>query len=549
MSDFYFLPDVEPEPVYEEDLHDLMKWWRHGRATRTIWQAITDGYVVIFSIVVVSAMIISVVVDAQRGQSGCVGAACLSAKSLLPAATALACYALSLALARLFGPILASAAEGFWLMDAPISRRRLLRGRMILPVAIAAGVGLVLTGAVSALSGLDWGLVAVWALCAGVGSAAMMALAAAQQASEHTRLLRTLQTFFTALALAVLLLVVSLATGWLRGIGVPNPAMLTIVAGAVGLLMVVVLIVELLAASRRLDEIRRSRLLSGGSLVAGMQGAMFALDFGLIRDILVERKAVEKGWVKPTQGHGLGVTALIWRDAERLQRNPRPLVTLLLSLFVPYAADALGMGQLNPLLSGLALMVALIPTLGSLRVLSRTGGLARSFPFPTTTLRTALMVVPALLALIWAAAATPAFVGISQAGVERGILDGYFTSLCVAAAGLFGGVRWVSAKKVDYQAPMMATESGAMPPSLIFNIFRGFDMIALITAPLILNWGAMWSGFLALVVFVGVRGTFNMDDMKAQSEQAQKDLAKARGTGPAGPKKKVPRPKGTGTAR
>ena len=30
---FWFLPDAEPEPVDERDLHDTMKQWRHGRAT------------------------------------------------------------------------------------------------------------------------------------------------------------------------------------------------------------------------------------------------------------------------------------------------------------------------------------------------------------------------------------------------------------------------------------------------------------------------------------------------------------------------------------
>jgi hypothetical protein len=100
----------------------------------------------------------------------------------------------------------------------------------------------------------------------------------------------------------------------------------------------------------------------------------------------------------------------------------------------------------------------------------------------------------------------------------------------------------VTAKKVDFNAPMMATESGAMPPSLIFNVIRGFEVIAVITAPVILNWGGIWSLGIAAVVFMLVRGTFNMDDMKAQSEQAQKDLAAAKGQSATGAKKKVPRP-------
>ncbi|MDR1431982.1 MAG: DUF6297 family protein, partial [Propionibacteriaceae bacterium] len=366
-------------------------------------------------------------------------------------------------------------------------------------------------------------------------------MAAAQQSRERTRLGNLLRVVFMAGALAILALVVAIAANWVVVGALPLDA---VVFAEIGLIVVfaAVLVWMLVLASGRLDEIRRSRLLSGGSLVAGMQGAMFALDFGLIRDILVERRAVEKGFVKPSKGRWLGLAALVWRDIERLRRSPQPFIALLLSLFVPYAADALGMGQLNPLLSAIALMTVLIPFMGSLRVLSRTGGLARSFPFPTAQLRTALMVVPALLALIWSAAAVPAFVGISQAGVERPFAEAGLASASVALAGLFGGVRWVTAKKVDFNAPMMATESGAMPPSLIFNVVRGFEVIAVITAPVILNWGGIWSLGIAAVVFMLVRGTFNMDDLKAQSEQAQRDLAASKGQGPGGAKKKIPRP-------
>ena len=42
---FFFLPDVEPDAVDEQDLHNLMKLWRHGRATRTLGQVLQDSYV------------------------------------------------------------------------------------------------------------------------------------------------------------------------------------------------------------------------------------------------------------------------------------------------------------------------------------------------------------------------------------------------------------------------------------------------------------------------------------------------------------------------
>ena len=171
---FFFLPDVEPAVVDERELHDEMKLWRHGRATRTFGQVFQDGYFILFSIVMVGAMLVSVVLRAQAGMAGCNTEACASGRLLLPSAMVLAGWALALGMAALFGPVLASAAEGFWLMDAPISRRRLLRGRLVVPLVAAFGVATVATALVGALSGLSWFQVIAWSAAAGLGSAALV---------------------------------------------------------------------------------------------------------------------------------------------------------------------------------------------------------------------------------------------------------------------------------------------------------------------------------------------------------------------------------------
>ena len=537
---FYFLPDAEPLPVDEKDLHAEMKLWRHGRATRTIGQVIQDSYVMLFSVVMIGAMATSVVLRAQGSLVGCDTESCVSGRLLLPTATLFACWALALGLARLFGPVLASAAEGSWLMDAPISRRRLLRGRLVPPLALSFGIAGLATGLVGALSGLTWLQVLAWAAAAAAGSAALVAFAASEQPRERVVVTKALQAVFGAAALGVLLVVVSVAAGWLPGSVVSEAGGAAWALAGVAAAAVVALVVLLRLAVSRLEQIRRARLVSGGSLVSGMQGAMFALDFGLIRDILVERRMAEKGHVRPTRGAGLGLMALVWRDVERLKRNPSAFLGLAMSLLVPYAADALRMSQLNPLISGLALVAGLVPFLGSLRVLTRTGGLARSFPFKTAQLRTASMAVPAVLALLWGLAATPAFIGIASTGADRSVTNGLGVALITALAGLFGAVRWVTAKKVDYQTPMMATASGALPPGLIFNLFRGLDMVLLVTGPLILQLPMYWSLGIAVIVFVGLRGSFNMDDLRAEQEAAQRDLAAAK-QAKAAPTK-IPRP-------
>ena len=136
-----------------------------------------------------------------------------------------------------------------------------------------------------------------------------------------------------------------------------------------------------------------------------------------------------------------------------------------MSLFVPYAVDALRMSQLNPFISGLALVAGLVPFLGSMRVLSRTGGLARTFPFKTAQLRTATMAVPAMLAPGLGARRDAPPSSASPVPVpDRSLINGLSVALVTSLAGLMGAVRWVTAKKVDYQTPMMATSSGALPP-------------------------------------------------------------------------------------
>lgn len=537
---FFFLPDTPAREVDERELHDLMKLWRHGRATRTLGQVVSDGYVMVFSIVVVGAMVVSAVLRAQSGMAGCTTQDCASARLLLPTAVLLACFALALGMARLFGPVLASAAEGSWLMDAPLSRRRLLRGRLVPPLVVSFLVAGLATALVGALSGLHWVQVIAWSAAAALGSSALVAVAASEQPRERVAVVRSLQAVFAAGALAVLVLVVSVAAGWVPGDLVADAGAAVGVVFAVAGLAAVGLVVLVPMVVSRLEQIRRARLLSGGSLVSGMQGAMFALDFGLIRDILVERRMAEKGHVLPTRGRGLGLAALVWRDVERLRRSPSAFLGLGTSLFVPYAADALRLSQLNPLISGLALVAGLVPFLGTLRVLSRTGGLARTFPFKTAQLRTAAMAVPAVLALAWGVAATPAFIGIASTGADRSVLDGAAAALVTAVAGLLGAVRWVTAGKVDYQSPMMATSSGALPPGLVFNLFRGLDMVALVTAPLILQAPAYWSLGIAFLVFWGLRGSFNLEELKAESEAAQRELATAKAE--RGETVKIPRP-------
>ena len=507
--------------VDEKQLKLLMRDWRRGRADRNLWQALSDGYVMVFALLMIGAMVISSIVRAQSVVAVCETGGCLAARGLLPWASVAGVLAFTLVLGRMFGPIVASTAEGFWLMDGPTDRRRLLAGRLVAAIALALVIGAVAGALIAALTGSPLSHVGIWALAGGLGSAGLIAFAAAEQGADRRWLVTLVQWIIGAAAIGTMVLLVGGAAGWFDlGRATTLSIELAFIVAGVGLLLI---IAAGFLAYRRLVNIRRQRLTSGGSLLSGLQGAAFALEFALIRDILVEAKSKERGHVRPTRGTGSGTTALIMRDVQRLWRQPLLLVLLAATVVVPYAVQALGLAWLNPPISALVLMTALIPFMNSLRVLTRTKGLQRCFPFDPASVKSAAMAVPAILALLWSMATFPAFLGVGG-GVTASPASAVSAALITGVAGLLGAVRWVSAKPADYSGPIVATGMGAMPPGLMFSLIRGIDMVALITLPIVLGWSTWVSIVIAVIAFMFLRSGFDREELMAQQEEQKRLL-------------------------
>ena len=517
------LDEARLEPVSPRELKGLMRHWRKGRATRNLMEAFNDAYVAVIGALMIGAMLTNVVLKAQRTVAECTTASCLSARTVLPWAAFATAVAVALAASRLFGPVLASAAEGFWLLDAPVSRAKLLGARLVGAVVIGTVGGLVIGGLVSALTGSGLDGVLVWAGATGLSAAASVAFAAAQQGAERHRLTHAATYVFATLAVLALAGVVGISAGWFR-FGLASD-----LGVELGLVMIgfsgLVLVLSLVLARLRLGRIRRARLLSGGALVSGISGAFFALDIGLARDIVVERRAIDRGHVVPKRGKGVGLEALIWREWQRLRRFPQPLLVLVATVVVPYAAEALGMGVLTPVFGALALFGATIPLLGGLRVLTRTGGLARCLPFSLSRIKLASIAVPAVLAGLWAIATTPAFLGLGAGAADRTGIDAFFMAVATAAAGLLAAVRWTQAKGVDFGAPMVSTQAGAIPPGLVTNVFRGFDVCLLSTAPMALGFSPIWSLLIAGIAALILLNSMAAESLRARQAEQQKLLA------------------------
>lgn len=524
MSGSAGLPGHDHEFVHpdERELKKLIKHWRSGRATRNLWEAFSDAYIAVIGALMIGAMLVNVILQAQRVVAACDTTSCLSARTLLPWAAFAVAVAGALGVSRLFGPVLASAAEGFWLLEAPLRRSRILASRLVAALCLAAVGGAAIGAVVAALTGSGALQTGAWAAAAGLSAAGATAFAAAQQGVERTGLVRFAGWLFSAVGIAAMLLVIGIAAGWLSfGISADRTIELALAIAVSGAL---VLISAGALAALRLNRIRRARLLNGGALVTGLSGAFFALDLGLARDIVVERRAIEIGHVTPRRGKGVGSTALVWREWQRLLRSPLPLLVVAVTIVVPYAADALGMSAITPVFGALALFGALIPMLGGLRVLTRTGGLARCLPLSTGQIKKAAVVVPSLVATFWAIAVTAAFLGFGEAAVRRDPLTAVGMAVATAAAGLLAAVRWTQAKPVDFGTPMVSTPTGAFPPGLMTNLFRGFDICLLVTAPMLLGFAPIWSLLLAAIAGFILLGSFNSEEIKAKQAEQQRAL-------------------------
>ena len=520
------LISVTPEPVSERDLRNLVRDWRRGRATKSLRQVFADGYVTVFAIVIIVAMLGGGVWQAQGAAAACNTDTCRVGRTLLPWVAMSASFCLTAMASRIFGPVVASAAEGFWLMDAPIKRGRFLWKRLVGVVVVVGLIATLLGGLLAALTGYELDDIWRWAIAMGVGAAGLTALAAGEQTWGRTWFISIIQWLFGLAAVAVLFIVVSFAASWF---GLTIPAL----AGTASVVWVavgggVLLLLGGFIAFSRLGMIHRARLVSGGSLVAGMQGAAFAMDFGLMRDILVERDSVRKGFVRPSKGQGVRINALVWREVQRLWRYPKRIILIVASVVVPYAVVALGLGTFTPFISSLILLIGFVPMLGSMRIMTRTKGLARTFPLSNPQIRRAMATVPAVFAGFWALATTPAFLSGDTSG---SLAQAFVTAALTAAAGLLAAIRWVTAKSANYSMPMMQTGFGAMPPGLMFNLFRGIDIVALITGPMLLHWSPWISGVIAVVVAIALSGSYSMEEMQAMQAQMDKEKARSGGGG------------------
>lgn len=442
-------------------------------------EALGDAYIALFATVMLGAMGFNVVRQVRvEATAACSTAACEDARQILPWIFALGIVAITLLVARLFGPSLASPAEGSWLLSSPIDRRALLRPRLFVAAALSLIVGSLLGAVDTTLGGFGAGPAIIAATTIAAAAVCAVMFASIDQAGE----LRIARPATWLLGAIVWVGLVLLASGRAPST-MPQTQSLTIPSVVIAVACVVLAAFLLWQAIAGLGLMRRDRLTAGGSLLANLSGAFFSLDTLLVYDLLMSRRWLERATVRPVRGGPKGAWALVWRDFVRLRRSAHTILLLAAALVVPYVAATIDLGKAVMLIGSLTGFLAGLGLCAGLRVLARTPGLIRCFPMSAAVVKAAGLVVPAAVLILWGLATTPA---LHKALAPLPWSTSVGVGLAVGMASVAAVARWIMAAPSDYSAPLITSPAGAIPPSLFGNLFRGLDVLLLVTAPMLL---------------------------------------------------------------
>lgn len=142
---------------------------------------------------------------------GCSAESCLVARDLLPWVAVTGFLTMALVATCMFGPVMASAAEGFWIMDGNVDRRRVLAGCPVTPVIVAlvpgAGLGILM----AALIGSGATRIITWRMASDLGCFGPVAFAAVEQDAEQCWIITALLWLVGITASAILLVLVAIS--------------------------------------------------------------------------------------------------------------------------------------------------------------------------------------------------------------------------------------------------------------------------------------------------------------------------------------------------
>lgn len=469
------------------ELRGQVREWRRGRAELNYWEIFSDAYIALFAVVMIGSMAGNVVLNLRRlADVSCTGT-CAETRALAPWLSALALAALALGVARLLGPVFSPPAANIWLLSTPVDRGALLRPGWLRTIALALVGGIMVLIGPALLGGFGAGSAAAFVLAGSAASVACVALAALSQLHQHPA-----ARWLTWLVTGSLWILLALTAD--ARLGEVPAGTRSIALAAVGALLVLAVALTW-RVHTSLSSMSRRILGQTEHLSPALSGALSSLDLGLMYDVLLARRWGKGATVTSRRGGPRGWWALVHRDLLRALRAPQPYVVLAGMMLVPYAAASADAGRPVVLATTLAGLLAGPSLCSGLRVVVRTGGIARMLPLSGVSLRAAHLVVPGTALMIFGLATTWTLTPLMP------LREAATVALACGLASLAATVRWVTARPPDYGKPMVSTPAGAVPPGLFASLLRGFDVWA-ITA-LLLTFGPTGTG-ISVTISLGV---------------------------------------------
>ena len=462
------------------DLRRQVRDWRRGRADTTLMEVLSEAYIALFAVCMLSAMAVSAIHQTRLSiAASCTTAECSDARFSSAWVVIVALLAVTLAAARAIGPVQVAPAEGSWLLAAPVDRAAVLRPRLAVVAVVTALVSAAVGALAPVLAGFDTrGVALITALVTGCGVTTAMFATLAQPRRGGTA--RVVTWIHGAATWAGLVLIAVSAVPAAPDTDPRVGAGGATVSGAVVFGALVLLVV----AARSLPRLHRNRLVPGGALLASLSGALASLDLALTYDILVARRWIARATVRPVRRGPKGAWALVWRDIVRLRRSAAALLILAGGVVVPYLVLAIDLGPLVVLAGASTMFATCLPLCSALRTTSQNPGLVRCFPMSPRQVRLACLAVPAGVLALWSACAWPA---VHAATAPHTWVDSGVMSLGMAVAALTAIARWMLARPPDYSQMVVSSPAGGVPAGLGWSLMRGFDVLILLTAPILIS--------------------------------------------------------------
>jgi hypothetical protein len=280
----------------------------------------------------------------------------------------------------------------------------------------------------------------------------------------------------------------AVAVAGLGGQPVPAVPAGPVLAG-IGVVAGVVAAVAGWRARARLGRLDRGTLAAGGALVLGVTTTVTWLDTSLLRGVAGERRWRDRATVRTRRLRGSGPVVLLRADRRRLARQPERIAGWAALAVVPYVVAAVADPVWVAAAQVLAGALAVSRLTDGLRTVSDQPGLRRMLRLDDRSLHLLHTVLPALGAVVWAAATAPALVAAGDpalAGTPAAGEPALGATVAAALAALAAAIRAATRPPLNYNSVVVPDVGfGAAPVGLVAQVLRGAD-VALVLAGLIL---------------------------------------------------------------